>query len=398
MSPTESVLPSGITLRRIADAEPMPPAFGTPLPDHVLERIGLHWAARRQVPPDQVIMDEKELGYGIWAAGRQSRYFDFVDKVTGREVAFTIPAHLDRQYAKQLEYEQGLLPRPGYGGPEVDPPALVAEASVDDGQFLATARAVSARTGPPPPLHPLVAARLSAIPPAARVRGAERHAELVALSAALTDANARRSAAGRPPIDPAEFGGPRARIGLSRQFRIREPGDPLAGAVGGSCATCAQVFGRPAPRDRTLTWRRRTADRYHLHRDPAAPLGDVIDRVAAVAGVHARHEPFPAAVAALTGYLGKGWHVEEPGRAVRTSAFTIDPPAVADSADTLARVAGPAGAPLFPLGPAGLDGLLAIAADGRVLLIDDAGEWLLGADLRAAVDTLVLGLAAGRLN
>ena len=398
VSPTESVLPSGIRLRRSADAEPMPAAFGEPLPDHVLERIGLHWAARRQVPPDQVILDEKELGYGIWAPGRPAQYFDFIDKVTGRAVAFTIPDHLDQQYAKQLEHEQGLLPRPGYGGPAVDPPALVAEASVNDGQVFVTARAVSARTGPPPRLHPLVAAWLSAIPPAARVRGAERHAELVALSAALTDADARRAAAGRPPIDPAEAGGPRARIGLSQQFRIREPGDPLAGAMGSSCATCAQIFGRPEPGNRTLTWRRRRAGRYRLHRDPARPAADVIDRVAAVAGVQARHEPFPAAAAALTRYLGKGWHVEEPGRAVRTSAFTIDPLAVADSADTLARVAGPAGAPLFPLGPAGLDGLLAIAGDGRVLLIDDAGEWLLGAAIRPALDTLVLGLAADRIR
>jgi hypothetical protein len=417
--PTESVLPSGITLRRATDAGAMPAAFGTPLPDHVLERIGLHWAARRQVPPDRVIMDEKELGYGIWAPGRPAQYFDFIDKVTGRVVAFTIPDHLDQQYARQLEHEQGLLPRPGYGGPEVDPPALVAEASVDDGQVLVTARAVSARTGPRPRLHPLVTARLSAIPPAARVRGAERHAELVALSAALTDADARRAAAGRPPIDwagaagrppideagaggrppidPAGAGG-QPRIGLSRQFRIRQPGDPLAGAIGSSCATCAQVFGRPEPGNRALTWHRRTADRFHLHRDPGRPPAGVIDRVAAVAGVRARHEPFPAAVAALTRYLGKSWHVEEPGRTVRTSAFAIDPLAVADSADTLARVAGPAGAPLFPLGPAGLDGILAIAADGRVLLIDDAGEWLLGAAIRPALDTLVLGMAADRLR
>jgi hypothetical protein len=79
VSPTESVLPSGIRLRRSADAEPMPATFGEPLPDHVLERIGLHWAARRQVPPDQVILDEKELGYGIWAPGRPAQYFDFID-------------------------------------------------------------------------------------------------------------------------------------------------------------------------------------------------------------------------------------------------------------------------------------------------------------------------------
>jgi hypothetical protein len=199
VSPTESVLPSGITLRRTAGAGPMPAAFGEPVPDHVLDRIGRHWADRRQVRPDQVTMDEKELGYAIWATGRPAQYFDFIDKVTGRQVAFTIPDHLDRQYARQLEHEQGLLPRPGYGGPEVDPPALVAEASVDDGQVLGTARAVSARTGSPPHLHPVVAARLSAIPPAARVRGAERHAELVALSAALTAADARRAAAGRTP-------------------------------------------------------------------------------------------------------------------------------------------------------------------------------------------------------
>jgi SUKH-3 immunity protein/YwqJ-like deaminase len=396
VSHTESVLPSGITVQRFTDPQPLPAAFGKPLPDHILDRIGLHWAERKQVPPTHVIMREEELGYAIWVPGRRDEYATFIDKVTGRQVGFTIPDRMDKQYATKLEHEDGLLPRPGFGGPAVEAPSVVAEVGVAEGStHHPRSRAVSARTGPPPVLHPLVQARLSAIPPAARVRGAERHAELIALGGAVETADAARAAAGRPLLTPDELDGPQVSTSAGLH-RIRDPGDPRAGGIGGPCATCARVLGRTV-REQPLTWRRRVAARARLHRGPAVPPGDVVDRVVAIAGVHGRHRPSAAAVIAVTRYFGKRWSVEEPGRVVRTARFAIDPLAVADSADTLARVAGKVGVPLFPLGSAGLEGILAIAPDGRVVLTDDSGEWLIGTDIRRALDTLILGEDADRL-
>jgi hypothetical protein len=47
------------------------------------------------------------------------------------------------------------------------------------------------------------------------------------------------------------------------------------------------------------------------------------------------------------------------------------------------------GVPLFPLGTAG--------QEGRVYLLDESGEWLLGRGLRRALDSLLLGRSAGRV-
>ncbi|HEU4347523.1 MAG TPA: SUKH-3 domain-containing protein [Actinoplanes sp.] len=397
MSHTESVWPSGITLQRFADPDPLPAAFGTPLPDHVLERIALHWAEAQHIPPTHVIMREAELGYAIWAPGRRAVYSTFIDKVTGRRVGFPNPNRPDKQYANQLEHENGLLPRPGFGGPEVDPPALVAEVSLAEGEaYHPAARAVSARTGEPPALHPLVAARLAAVPEQARVRGVERHAELVALGDALAAADAARAAAGRPPLTAADLADPRLRIFLELH-RIRDPADPRTGGFGDPCPTCADILRVPTHRRPVLSPMALTVARLQMHSAPATPAAGVIDRVAAIAGVHGRHEPSPAAADAIGRYLGKHWDVDAPGRQVRRTPFAIDPLTVADSADTLARAAALLGAPLFPLGSAALDGILAIAPDRRVVLVDESGEWLLGTGIRRALDTLMLGRAASRM-
>jgi len=103
-------------------------------------------------------------------------------------------------------------------------------------------------------------------------------------------------------------------------------------------------------------------------------------------------------IEALERYLGADSAVQVPGRSVRTAPFHIDPVWAADTADTLARVAGRVGAPLFPLGSAGHEGFLAIDPQRRVFLIDETGEWSLGTGLPAALDTLLLGRAAPRVR
>jgi hypothetical protein len=82
---------------------------------------------------------------------------------------------------------------------------------------------------------------------------------------------------------------------------------------------------------------------------------------------------------------------------VRTAPFHVDPLWAADTADTLARVATRIGAPLFPLGTGGHEGILAVDPGRRVFLIDESGEWSLGTGLPAALDTLLLGRVAPRV-
>ncbi len=388
----ETVLPSGVTLQRLDPADPMPATFGRPLPDPVLERIAVRWAQRRGIPSAGVIMREEDLGWAVWAPGHRPGYTTFVDKVTGREVGFANPHSPDQRYARQLAAEDDLLPRPGFGGPAVEPPALSATVIlVEDGHHHPQGRAVSARTGGPPVLHPVVAARLAAVPRRARVRGVERHAELLALGAALTAADAVRAAAGRPPVTAADLDGPGLRT-LVVLRRVRDPGDPRAGGSGADpCATCARVLGVHRREDRPSAAARLAA--YARLRTPARrPAGDVVDRVAA-----AGHPVFPAAVRAIERHLGAGWDIDAPGLAVRTTRFAIDPPAAAESSATLARVAARTGAPLFPVGTAGTEGLLAVAADRRVVLIDESGEWLLGRGMRAALATLAWGRPGRRV-
>jgi hypothetical protein len=370
----QQVLPSGVTLqRRTVPADP------ADLPPHVLERLALRWAEERaDVPPSRVVLHEEELGWGIQAPGAAGGYATFIDKVTGRVVGFANPTYLNDQYREQLEYERGLLPRPGFGGPEVETPGTVAEVAVASS---AAVRAASVRTYEPPDLHPLVQARLDAIPARERVRGAEWHPELTALGKVV-----------RSLDDP----GASVRLWL-----VREPADPGQGVKTVTpCATCARVLGIPERPAKVPSRWERGLRRRELHRRTPPPkdrVAERIEQVLAVRGVYHRHTASPAAVEALGRYLDAGWSVEVPGRSVRTTAFHLDPTWAADTTDTLARVAKRVGAPLFPLGTAGHNGFLAIDTGSRVYLIDAAGEWFLGTGLPDALDTLLLGRAATRV-
>ncbi len=375
------VLPSGVTLQR-RDT----PADPADLPPHVLERIALRWAERAGCPPGQVVLREEELGWALAAPGVPAPYATFVDKVTGRVVSFAHPAFLDEQYRAQLDHERGLPPRPG-SGPVVETPGVIAEVSLG---ASATGRASSVRTDEPPTLHPVVQSRLAGIPARARVRGAEWHPELVAYGDALRGL-------GRPPS---------AELDVRVQFwRVREPADPRQGeSFGSPCATCTEVLGyrslwpRKEPAGSGSRWQRHLARR-RLHQRPARPeqAAERVAQVEAIPGVEHRHVAFPAAVEALERYLGADSAVQVPGRSVRTAPFHVDPLWAADTADTLARVATRIGAPLFPLGTGGHEGILAVDPGRRVFLIDESGEWLLGTGLPAALDTLLLGRVAPRV-
>jgi len=86
--------------------------------------------------------------------------------------------------------------------------------------------------------HPLVGGFLAGLPVEHRERGYDRCAEVVALSDALHAEDARRGVAGAPAITLEE-----ARSVLFRgaglvTYRVREPGDPVAGQAGPPCVSC----------------------------------------------------------------------------------------------------------------------------------------------------------------
>ncbi|MGA8114301.1 MAG: SUKH-3 domain-containing protein [Actinocatenispora sp.] len=112
-----------------------------------------------------------------------------------------------------------------------------------------------------------------------------------------------------------------------------------------------------------------------------------------------RHEPFPAAVAALNEFGGITAATDRPGVAVAPQPFVIDPTLAAASTETLADVASVLGVRLFPLGLHGeLEALLAIDERGRVFAVDDTGEWFLGDSIHSALDGLLTGQAPLRVH
>lgn len=261
--------------------------------------------------------------------------------------------------------------------------------------------------------HPLVQAALARHAPNTLVAGVERHAELIAVSDALYTFDAEQFARDLEPLTAAATAALLAEAQLELTH-IREPGDPLAGRPATSCASCAAVLAGlgmavaappgplMAPTPPTVT----DSDRFpaavlHLlasagwvdgRAADAAEVSRRVEAVRAVTGQEHRHDIFPAAVAALTEFGGLATSTTGPGTHHWVRPIRIDPAAAAHTADLLAESGTALGARLFPLGVVGNDeALLAIDDGGRVFALDQAGEWLLGQDLDAALVTLLTG-------
>lgn len=86
--------------------------------------------------------------------------------------------------------------------------------------------------------HPLVADFLAGLPLEHRERGHDRCAEAVALSDALHAEDARRGVASQPPITLDEVRTTLLRGADLVTYRVREPGDAVAGQPGPPCVSC----------------------------------------------------------------------------------------------------------------------------------------------------------------
>ncbi|KKK06241.1 SUKH-3 domain-containing protein [Micromonospora sp. HK10] len=268
--------------------------------------------------------------------------------------------------------------------------------------------------------HPLVRAYLDQLPPGQLVRGGERHAELIVVSDVLHEHDHQRAAQGLPALTLAEA---QALLGAARIefFRIREAGDPAGGSAELPCDSCVNFLVRfhalPwSDLAYTEAWHPQPAPAVHPGRFPdevshalveagwedsifneALAMGAITD-TRQVAGRHHRHEPLLAAERALTAFPALLTRRRGPGQQVWISPFTTNPLRAAHTADTLADFGAVLGVRLFPLGTERGDSIIAVDERGRVFALDQAGEWFLGADIDAALTTLLLGRAPARLR
>nr|WP_296069469.1 SUKH-3 domain-containing protein [uncultured Actinoplanes sp.] len=255
--------------------------------------------------------------------------------------------------------------------------------------------------------HPLVAAHLASIPAVSRVRGAERHAELIALSDALHETDRRRDL-------PLTLDDARALLINARfqAFLVRDTGDPAGGQETRPCETCIGALTEFA----LLPWSdlafttewRHGSDRipqpgrfpYEVARTLAGggwiDLGpyDVLGRDAissAVAASGGRLRPFPAVSRAVADFPGVRCGRRGPGARRAIRLLTLDPVPGAYAAEALNEFAEVIGAPLFPVGIEGGDAILAMDDRERVFILDQAGEWYVGPTLDEALVNLLTG-------
>jgi hypothetical protein len=277
--------------------------------------------------------------------------------------------------------------------------------------------------------HPLVREYLDDLPAGHLVRGGERHAELVAVSDALHEHDRRRTAAGQPPL-----GQEQAREALAGAvleiFRVRDPGDPLGGPGQRACESCirALVYFGVLPWSELVYTEEWSHDSVGLP-PPPVPMPPVepgrfppgvaetlfrsgwmpgfanatyalaaIERTLPVAGRQHRHEVFPAAQQTLTAFPGVESGRRGVGEQVWIRRFSVNPPEVAHTADTLADFGRVIGSRLFPIGTESGDSILTVDEQGRIFALDQAGEWFLGPDIDTALTTLLLGRAAPRVH
>ncbi|SDT30366.1 SUKH-3 domain-containing protein [Actinoplanes derwentensis] len=271
--------------------------------------------------------------------------------------------------------------------------------------------------------HPLVAGLLEAIPRQARIRGAERHAELLVLSDVFADADQTRAGAGQTPLSLDE-----ARVLLGHggfeTFYIREENDFRGGRPTDLCATCWEILvelgmlaasedihrvnqlirratsgddpqpGRFPPE---VAWEL-TAAGWGRSRRAESDLANTEDDRDLDTEHHIR--VFPAAREAYLQFHDVMTRRNGPGLGQRVRSFQINSGGGGRYlADPLYELGQVTGARMFPLGSEGFDeAILAIDERGRVFSLDQGGEWFIGETLDEAIIALVMGLPNARIR
>ncbi|GLZ01480.1 SUKH-3 domain-containing protein [Actinoplanes sp. NBRC 103695] len=256
--------------------------------------------------------------------------------------------------------------------------------------------------------HPLIEGMFRAAAPHGElVRGCERHAELIVLSDAL---HAAEDASDEQLT--LETAREVLRGSLFEAFRVREQGDPSAGARAVPCDTCATGlagFGVTSWED-VPVWGPPWYDA-----EPAEPdrfpdevarrlagcgwkplIGQVgrealADQKIALAEQHG-HRGFPEARRLLVDFPVMVAKRRMPGVRHRVRLFQFDMRIAVHTATVLADFAEVIGAALFPFATEeDGDSIVAVDERGRVFALDQGGEWLIGETIDEAMTDLVMG-------
>ncbi|MGK5679875.1 SUKH-3 domain-containing protein [Actinoplanes sp. URMC 104] len=373
------------------------------------ERIAARWARNESEQRGygcEPMLDEFDLGYVVWTrqpAGVRSVPGDGARTVIDRETGAvsTWPGVPAEEIA--AVYRERRPTPPGTVDPAVallrlsrrqPTPTTAAHLTAGDRLYRAQGAKGDQRINH----HPLVAERL----PENGVRGAERHAEVIALSDALHDASRGRSLS----LDEARAW---LRESAFASHLVRDQGDPVAGQEHRPCETCLRVLVDLAVLPwsdlaYTTEWRHGSERIPVAGRFPhevartlagggwigAAGLGDdAVERAVEASG--GRLEPFEAARVAVADFPGVRCGRRGPGlrRAIRL--LLLDPVPGAYAVAALQEFAEVIGARLFPIGIEGGDAVVAIDEVGRVFLLDQGGEWFVGSTLDEAVTGLLTG-------
>ena len=376
------------------------------------EEIAARWARTESEQHGYVcepMLDEFDLGFVIWTrrlSGPPAVPGDGARTVIDREtgVVSTWPAVATEEIAAVYRERR---PRPaGTVDPEIAllrltrrRPARTTVVHITAGDRLY--RAQGANGDQAINHHPLIRTHLGELDEATIVRGAERHAELIALSDVLHDA-----------AHDIDLGAARALLVDARfeSHRVRDVGDPGASEVSRPCETCIQVlvhFALLPWSDLAFTqeWRHgsdRIPEPGRFPHEVARTLAGggwvgrseglgaaAIARAVEISG--GRLQPFPAAEQAVADFPGVRCGRRGPGTRRAIRSLTLDPEPGAYVAAALEEFGAVLGAPLFPIGIEGGDGVVVIDERGRVWVLDQGGEWFVGSSLDEAVVNLLTG-------
>ncbi|WFE44845.1 SUKH-3 domain-containing protein [Verrucosispora sp. WMMD1129] len=257
--------------------------------------------------------------------------------------------------------------------------------------------------------HPLIRAYLDRQPAGHLVRGGSRHAEFVVISDVLHEYDHVRTAEG---ITAMSMGDAKELLTSARieVFQVRVPGDPHGGPAERPCDSCLNMLVEfsvlpPAERAHTEPWLPQPAADPAPGRFPAEVARALVAagwRPDADAATSAGHPVVSSGRAhghaALNTLPRLSSRRRGPGEQVWISRFDIHPREVARSAESLHDFAAVIGTRLIPIGTESRHSMIAADERGRIFALDQAGEWFLGADIDAALITLLLGRAPARVR
>ncbi|MFC7306132.1 SUKH-3 domain-containing protein [Streptomyces monticola] len=111
-----------------------------------------------------------------------------------------------------------------------------------------------------------------------------------------------------------------------------------------------------------------------------------------------RHTVFPAAVEVWAEFGGLTVAPAGPGRQIAPVTVRFDPLCGLHMARTLGDLGRALDTEMCPLGEeTESQAVLAVDAEGRIYSLDHSGDWYLGTDIDAALETLVSGIQPVRL-